>query len=160
MPVCTCIVVGPVPRHKVLWSDGTGDDEGEGKHNGEAQEQGEKKDCRPPVGEFGEAYDFLAALLLQLRRRRWGRSRLPAILSPLQRVALSSIACGLHWHLNALPACRSAQRGNKEIWAIQILVESSLTLLFTEQWTPPVLNQSHFCGVSWNSSKPRWHSQI
>lgn len=105
----TCISESPVPGGEILRSDRTGDDEGEGKHYGEAQEQGEEEDCGTPVCQFGKPQDFLATLLLQLCCCRHC-SRLCTVLSPLQWVALSGTACGLHGRLNASPAHRSTCR--------------------------------------------------
>ncbi len=107
--VHTCFRESPVPRREILWSDGTRDDEGEGKHYGEAEEQGEEEDCGPPVGQFGKTQDLLTTLLLQLRCG-WCSSRLSPILSRLQWVALTGTACGLHCRLNALPARKSTDR--------------------------------------------------
>lgn len=64
--VHTCFRESPVPRSEILRSDGTVDDEGEGKHHGEADEQEEEEGCSPPVGQFGKTQDVLTTLLLQL----------------------------------------------------------------------------------------------
>lgn len=64
--VHTCFSEGPVPSNEVLWSDRTGEDEGEGEHYGEAEEQGEEEESGSPMGEFGQPDDFLITLLLQL----------------------------------------------------------------------------------------------
>lgn len=64
--VHTCFEESSVPGNEILWSDRTWNDEGEGKHYGEAKEYGEEENRCSPVGQFGKAQDSIAGLLLQV----------------------------------------------------------------------------------------------
>lgn len=102
--ICTCIWKSPVPNNEILWSDGTREDEGEGKHNGEAEEQGQEEDCGPPVGHSGTTQAFFGFPLFYFCCWRC-RDSLCTVFLPLQRVALSNLSCRLHrCLLNALLA--------------------------------------------------------